>query len=407
MIPEKRALPSQALILSGEIKHIVLTENKELLHGFRKGVLYKNNNDVYFTEQNNTPHLVKQPILLEKSSMLRVVKIENSPQAKTLNDLHFTIEIPFKGYLLQGTTSGKGLEIAKGCWRKASISPQLQEAGVFLAKSFQDQGVQVADRGFLSYSSLSMNAVQEQRLPVFVAGFYDPGPLFSGYKSILVPHYITQTINASNASFHLHKTESNGVFVWFSNLTNTNEIKKELEQALQEEGIAAYWKVTSFPEYNFAKDLLLQFASDRYLFVLVGVIILMIACCNIISQLVILVNNKKKEIGILLAMGASKKSILFIFGFCGMMMGMISSCFGIAAAVFTLKHLDLVISALSFLQGQALLNPVFFGQTIPSEFSPQAIRFVLITTPILSVIAALVPAIKTCFLNVSTILRSE
>lgn len=240
-------------------------------------------------------------------------------------------------------------------------------------------------------------------MPIFVAGFYDPGPLFSVYKSILVPPRITQTINASNSSFHLHKTESNGVLVWFTNLAHTDAIKKELEKRLEERGIAAYWKITPFTEYDFAKDMLLQFASDRYLFILVGVIILMVACCNIISQLVILV-DKKKEIGVLLAMGASKKSILC---FCGMMMGLISSCIGIAAGIFTLKHLDLVVSALSFLQGQALLNPVFFGQTIPSEFSPQAMQFVLIATPLLSLLAALAPAIKTCCLNVSSILRSE
>lgn len=407
MIPEKLALPAQALISSGVITQVVLTENTDLLFGFQKGILSKKKNNVYFTEQNKTSHSINTPIFLESSSAFRVLKTESSPQAKTLKDLYFTVEIPFKNHLLQGVTSGDGLEIAEGCWYKPSAFPLVQEIGVFLAKSFQDQGVQVADRGFISYSSLSMSSVQEQRLPVFVAGFYDPGPLFSGYKSVLVPHCITQTVNASNASFHLNKTESNGVFVWFANLADVDSIKKELEQALKEKGIATYWKVTPFTEYDFAKDMLLQFASDRYLFILVGIIILMVACCNIISQLVILVNNKKREIGILLAMGTSKMSVLFIFGFCGMMMGIISSCIGIAAAVFTLKHLDLVISALSLLQGQALLNPVFFGQTIPSEFSPRALQFVLVTTPILSLFAALVPALKTCYLNVSTILRSE
>lgn len=403
MIPEDVFLPAQAL---NDASCIILTENKEAFPGFQKGTVKKIQQGIYFTGENKHPYLINKPIFLEKSCLIRVVKVETPQQAKTLKDLYFNIEIPFKNHLLQGTTSGDGLEIAKGCWSKtAAILPQ--EAGVFLAKSFQDQGVQVADRGYLSYSSLSMSAVQEQRLPIFVAGFYDPGPLFSGYKSVLVPRCVTQTINASNASFLLNKAESNGVLVWFANLADTDTIKIELEKQLEERGIAAYWKVTPFTEYDFAKDMLQQFASDRYLFTLVGIIILMIASCNIISQLVILVDNKKKEIGILLAMGASKKSILFIFGFCGMIMGLISSCIGIAAGIFTLKHLDLVISALSFLQGQALLNPVFFGQTIPSAFSSQAIQFVFIATPILSVLAALAPAIKTCYLDVSVILRSE
>ncbi|VHO02659.1 FtsX-like permease family protein [Candidatus Rhabdochlamydia sp. T3358] len=403
MIPEGVPLPVQASISDS---FILLTENEEALPDFQKGMIKKTQEGIFFTDKNQSSYLTNKPIFLEQSHLLRVVKTEVLPQAKTLKDLYFTIEIPFTNHLLQGRVSGEGLEVTEGNWRKPSVSLS-KENGIFLAKSFQDQGVKVADCGYLSYSSLSMSAVQEQRLPIFVAGFYDPGPLFSGYKSILVPPCITQTINASNTSFHLNKTESNGVCIWVANLADTDFVKKELEKQLEKEGIAAYWKVTPFTEYDFAKDMLQQFASDRYLFTLVGVIILMIACCNIISQLVILVDNKKKEIGILLAMGASKKSILFIFGFCGMIMGLMSSCIGIAAGIFTLKHLDLVISALSFLQGQALLNPVFFGQTIPSEFSSQAIQFVLIATPILSLFAALAPAIKTCYLNVSAILRSE
>ncbi|MCL6755726.1 MAG: FtsX-like permease family protein [Candidatus Rhabdochlamydia oedothoracis] len=404
MIPEQVSLPAQASI--SDLSYVLLTENEGAFPDFQKGMIKKIQQEVYFIKKNKSSYLIDKPIFLEKSCLFHVVKIEATPQAKTLKDLFFTIEIPFKNYLLRGKVSGDGLEVAEGRWCKPSVVLG-QETGVFLAKSFQDQGVQVADRGYLSYSSLSMSSVQEQRLPIFVAGFYDPGPLFSGYKSILVPPRITQTINASNASFHLNKTESNGVLIWVDNLTDTDFIKKELEKQLEEEGIAAYWKITPFTEYDFAKDMLQQFASDRYLFTLVGVIILMVACCNIVSQLVILVDNKKKEIGILLAMGASKKSILFIFGFCGMIMGLMSSCIGIAAGLFTLRHLDLVISTLSLLQGQALLNPVFFGQTIPSAFSSQAIQFVFIATPILSLFAALAPAIKTCYLNVSAILRSE
>ncbi|MGL5264362.1 MAG: ABC transporter permease [Candidatus Rhabdochlamydia sp.] len=406
MIPEELSLPAQASICLGDLSCVVLTKNKEVFPGFQKGTIKKTQEGIRFTGKNNCSYLINKPISLEKSCLLHVVKTEIPNQAKTLKDLNFSVEIPLGNHTLQGTTSGSGLKIAKGCWHKNSTMHSL-ETGVFLAKSFQDQGVQVADRGYLSYSSLSMNAVQEQRLPIFVAGFYDPGPLFSGYKSVLVPPCITQTINASNTSFHLNKADSNGVLVWFDNLADTATIKKELEKQLEERGIATYWKVTPFTEYDFAKDMLHQFASDRYLFTLVGIIILMIACCNIISQLVILVDNKKKEIGILLAMGASKKSILFIFGFCGMLMGLMSSCIGIAAGLFTLKHLDLVISALSFLQGQALLNPAFFGQSIPSAFSSPAIQFVFIATPALSLLAALAPAIKTCYLNVSTILRSE
>ena len=86
--------------------------------------------------------------------------------------------------------------------------------------------------------------------------------------------------------------------------------------------------------------MLQQFQSDKYLFTLVGIIILLVACCNIISLLALLVNDKKKEIGILQAMGASKKSIALIFGTCGVAMGIVSSLIGTMRAIATLHYLD-------------------------------------------------------------------
>ena len=65
----------------------------------------------------------------------------------------------------------------------------------------------------------------------------------------------------------------------------------------EELGIEKYWKVETYQEYEFAKDLMQQFQSDKYLFTMIGILILLVACTNIISLLVLLVSDKKKEIG--------------------------------------------------------------------------------------------------------------
>ena len=60
-----------------------------------------------------------------------------------------------------------------------------------------------------------------------------------------------------------------------------------------------------------------------FLYVPIGLVVLLVACCNIISLLILLVNDKKKEIGILQAMGATKKSIALIFGLSGALIGLV------------------------------------------------------------------------------------
>jgi lipoprotein-releasing system permease protein len=279
--------------------------------------------------------------------------------------------------------------------------------GIMLSKNFQDSGVLLGDNGYLAYQAASMASVQEQRIPVYVAGFYDPGVMSVGNKCLLVPSSITQTINASSNSYAFDKTLSNGILVWFKDLTKAELMQEELRKRFQEAGIAPYWKVTSFREYDFAKDLLEQFQSDKYLFTLLASIILLVACCNIISLLVLLVNDKKREIGILQAMGASSKSIMLIFGTCGFTLGITSCLIGIGAAFLTMRHIDVIVQVLSFLQGHEAFNAAFYGKSLPTELSSDALIFVLIATPLLALGAGLVPAIKACRLKPSAILRSE
>ena len=228
-----------------------------------------------------------------------------------------------------------------------------------------------------------------------------------GNRCILVPSDVTRTINAANATFSPDGTPTNGIYVWFDNFSDAEKIKTKLQQAFTEAGISSYWKISTFKEYEFAKDLMEQFQSDRTLFTLIAIIILAVACSNIISLLVILVNDKKKEIAVLQALGASKKSIASVFGICGIVTGSISSLIGTLAAIFTLHNLDHLVNFLSFLQGHSAFNVAIFGKSLPNELSMEALLFIFIATPIISLIAGIIPAIKASKLCPSTTLRSE
>lgn len=281
------------------------------------------------------------------------------------------------------------------------------ETGVLLAKNLQDNGVSIGDTGFLAYGAPTASSLQEQRIPIYVAGFYDPGVMTIGNRCILVPPSVTQAINASQGSYSIDRTQANGVMVWFDDLSKAAEYKEKILKAFQDNGIADFWKVTTFREYDFAKDLLQQFESDKMLFTLIGTIILIVACCNIISLLILLVNDKKKEIGILQAMGAPKKSIAAIFGVSGALVGLLGSLLGIGLALLTLREIDQVVRFLSFVQGHEAFNALFFGKSLPNTLSVTALSFVLIATPLLAFLAGLIPAIQACRLKPSEILKSS
>jgi lipoprotein-releasing system permease protein len=275
-------------------------------------------------------------------------------QARQLDDLRFNVAVPIQGTQLIGTVPYRGLEIAladthvqshqeASLWVHSSADqPSLFELpkdaevgeGIVLPKSFREGGVLIGDRGSLSYLSLTASILQEQQIPVYVAGFYDPGIIPIGGKFILASQEITSLIRSSHQQDD--KTAlTNGINVRFNHLEQADFVKAQLQQALKEKGISRYWNVETYREYEFTKEIMHELQSQKHLFMLIAIVIILVACSNIISMLIILVNDKKLEIGILRSMGASSKSIALIFGFSGTMIGVVGSVAGILAAIFT------------------------------------------------------------------------
>jgi lipoprotein-releasing system permease protein len=355
--------------------------------------------------KSNFPQLQFQDY--EISGALLKMELNRGGRSTTLSQmsylLSFSEQNPNLAQLLIPSDDSYSAKVENG----KIILPEGPEAAVLLPKSYRDSGVKIGDRGFLSYSTASAASSQEQRIAIRAAGFYDPGFLSLGNRCLIVPTAVTRQIYSSTQTFSSDGAPTNGIFIWPKNLDQVDLLQKTIANRFEQAGIGNYWNLTSFEEYEFSKDLLQQLRSDRTLFTLIAVIILLVACCNIISLLVLLVNDKKREIAILQSMGASSKSIAAIFATCGASLGIISCFIGTLLALVTLHNLTTIVSFLSQLQGKTAFNPTFFGQSLPNELSLDALTFVLIATPLLSILAGLIPAIKASRIRPSQVLRSE
>ncbi len=349
------------------------------------------------------------------AAQLNSTSIDN---AKRLQDVRFEVEIPIQNSVLTGQVFYRGLEIAADSLPQASPpwihqeqaafvlpkDPEIGE-GVLLPKSFRDAGVLIGDRGSLSYLAPTASLLQEQLIPIYVAGFYDPGIIPIGGKFILANQEITSLIRASHQQDDKTAT-TNGINVRFDKLEHADQVKTQLMQAFKAKGIQRYWTIETYREYEFTKEIIKELQSQKNLFMLIALVIIVVACSNIISMLIILVNDKKMEIGILRSMGASSKSIALIFGLSGAAIGVLGSVIGILGAILTLRYLNVLIGWLSRLQGHDMFNASFYGQVLPHELSFEALSFVLAATVFISLLAGIVPAIKACLLRPSQILRT-
>ncbi len=400
LLPETASFAAAANCLDLDSMEITICAAREQ----QQGLVTVDNHNFFFKTEDGS--LVPLPpgsnLRLAAPLKLQVAKIDD-------NDLIVTGEL--QGQMLAGRIPFEDVEILDANINESRqmgiASLPLQDNGVLLPEAMRGSGALIGDEGYLTYTSGSFTGSKENRIPILVAGFYDPGILPVGSRSLIVPAHITSAINAAQATFSPDGTPTNGIFVWFDNIKEAAKIKAGLQAAFTEAKIDKYWQIKTYSEYEFSKDLLEQFQSDRTLFTLIAAIILIVACSNIISLLVLLVNDKKKEIAALQAMGASKKSIVAIFGLCGIITGVLSSLIGTLSAILTLRYLHVLIAFLSAIQGHMAFNPIFFGKTLPNHLSYEALIFILIATPLISLSAGLIPALKASKLNPSSILRSE
>lgn len=411
LIPtDKSSLSKFAKMVGGNNDNVTLGKIKINEH---QPILLTANEEI---QLKNTPIALEGGLNLPASLIQESLKITQQP-----GHIKFKISTDIQGTHIEGVVSFKNLEAAKFEFLKSSeTAPKLWVhtendefvmpcetclgEGVVLPKSYRDAGILLGDQGYLSYYAPTASSMQEQRIPIFVAGFYDHGVLPVGGKMFLVNKDITTNIRSS---YDQNDTATAGINVRFKELDKADDVKEQLETAFKEQGIEKYWRVETYRNYEFTKALLQELASQRNLFTLISMVIIVVACSNIISMLIILVNDKKVEIGILKTMGATSWSIAFIFGFCGIMMGLVGSLMGIILAVFTLEHLQTLINLIGRMQGHQMFNATFYGDTLPNELSYEALTFVIVATGCISLLAGIVPAVKACLLKPSSILRSE
>lgn len=406
-------LPALMQTLSGEGLVASLAE----LHIDNGAVMLK------LDQHTNKPISPWIPVKVEGDFILDASLIADSLEhVKSPSDILFNVHGTLQGISIKGEIPLGQLEVARAITLNNQETPPFAISikdgsgiilgedpaigeGILIPRSFKDGGVLVGDQGFLAYYSPTPSTIQEQRVPVYVAGFYDPGIMPMGGKFILASRQLTALIRAS------HDIDEaligNGFNMRFDNISDAPKIKAALIKAFQNEGIDSYWNIETYQEYEFTKDLIQQLQSEKNLFSLISMVIIIVACSNIISMLIILVNDKKIEIGILRSMGANSGSIAMIFGLCGMVMGAIGSIIGIIAAIITLHNLEYLVGLIGRLQGYDLFNPVFYGTTLPNKISLEALGSVVIATALISLLAGIVPAVKASLLRPSTILRSE
>lgn len=133
----------------------------------------------------------------------------------------------------------------------------------------------------------------------------------------------------------------------------------------------------------------------RTVMYLVLVLVIGVACFNIVSTLVMAVRDKASEIAILMTMGLSRLSIMGIFMVQGALNGLLGCSLGGIIGISVALNLSEIASAIEQLLGIELLSAdVYFVDFLPSELHTSDAILVIAMAFVMSLIATLYPAWK-------------
>lgn len=132
--------------------------------------------------------------------------------------------------------------------------------------------------------------------------------------------------------------------------------------------------------------------EKRVMFVILTLIIA-VAAFNIVSALVTMVRNKRGDIAILRAMGATGGGIARIFLFQGLFIGITGTALGIAAGYPLAKNAGDILNWVEELSGRTLFPvAVYHLDRLPSIFSADEAALVVGVAVLLSLLATVYPA---------------
>ncbi|PPR36629.1 MAG: Lipoprotein-releasing system transmembrane protein LolC, partial [Alphaproteobacteria bacterium MarineAlpha8_Bin1] len=132
---------------------------------------------------------------------------------------------------------------------------------------------------------------------------------------------------------------------------------------------------------------------EKNVMFLILLLIIVVAAFNLISSMIILVSNKRKDIGVLRVLGVSKFSLLKIFiingsfiGFCGTILGLV------LGLIFCLNINEIKKFLELFTEKNLFSEEIYFFSNMPVIIDYQQILTIILISLILSFLATIYPS---------------
>lgn len=202
-------------------------------------------------------------------------------------------------------------------------------------------------------------------------------------------------IDSTLAFTHIDKAVSlaslkapNSIHIKTQNMLNVDESLNLALPKLKDLVTTSTWMKSQDKLYN-------DIQLIRNIMYLAMILVMAVACFNIISNLIMSVSEKSREIAILLTMGMPRANIIKIFTLMGVLSALRGTIIGLVLGCSLAFFITPITSNFEKYFGFELLNEnIYFINFIPSSLSLIDVLLVTICSLVMSLLAALYPAFK-------------
>lgn len=269
------------------------------------------------------------------------------------------------------------------------LSVQNNRPGVVISEALSNRfGIDTGDEAALLSTTGMRRALTQFSAPrasrFQVRGSYT-------IQQILEGDVIYIDIAAAQRLFNM-PNQVTGFDLKLNDTDDASRVKRELEELLGPDYAVASW-------YDLQKPLYDVMMLEKWGSYIILMIIIFVAALNIVGSLTMIVLQKRKDIGILISMGISKKKIRQIFRAQGIQIGLIGCGIGGAAGILLAlaqKHFELV-----------KLSSAFIINAYPISINPWDIVLIMGGVMVLCVAASWYPSVRAAAVDPADAVRNE
>ncbi len=288
-------------------------------------------------------------------------------------------------------------KVVKGS-KKFSSKPFEIIIGVDLARLL---GVDIGDDVSLLIPKLNFSPIGNYPTikKFHIVGIFDAGIYEFDSSLALIDFQDAQKIFFKN-----QKTKFSAMQIQLTDSNKTLNVESDIKKILIDLNINSF--INNWTNKN--KNFFSAIQMEKRVMAIILTLIIAVAAFNLVASLAMSVQDRKKDIAILMTIGFSKFQIIRIFIFQGFIIGFIGSLLGLIFGVAIASNINIIVP---FIEGlfniQFLSKDIYYINELPSIIIPMDIVFVILVSIILSLFATIYPSQMAAKLNPGEILKNE